>query len=150
MRPGPSLAIVLVALVCFGCSDGPPRRSVISSGPDGLRTFTWVDPSTPPACLAFGLVHPVSGLLRGDVDDPQEPVWLEGQAGTRLSVVWPAGFTVAFEPHAVLRDDGGRIVAAAGRSVELSQVDPLKHAGTFGDPYVAAGLLFNGCYPYLP
>ncbi len=144
-------AVVLVALILAGCSSGPTfTRSEIGTGPDGLRTFTWPSESDGGhrLCTLGAAVHPVSGVLRGDRDDSQEPVWLEGHAGTRLSIVWPAGFTVSFEPEAVLRDEAGTVAARAGTIVDLGQVDAMLHAGTFGDPYIAAGLLFDGCYPF--
>ena len=152
MRVRLNLTAFVLAAALAGCSfPQPAPRSVISTGPNGLRTFSWVTEvdGSPLVCPAFGLVHPVSGILRGDPDDRQEPIWLEGNAGTRLSVVWPAAFTVSFEPDVVLRDESGVVVASANDRVELGQVDAFAHAGTFGDPYIASGILFNGCYPFL-
>ncbi len=60
--------------------------------------------------------------------------------------VWPDGFTLLFDPQPVLRDERG-LVAREGEIVRLTQVDP-SSAGTFEDPYVASGLLFDGCYPF--
>lgn len=142
-----------MAAMLVGCAPSesvPP--GVIGIGPDGLRVFTWPteQDGAPLACPSYAVAHPVSGILRGDADDPQEPIWLEGQAGTRVSVVWPAGFTVSFEPDAVLRDERGRVVAMAGARAALSQVDAFGNTGTFGDPYIASGLLFDGCYPFGP
>ena len=147
------IAGLFAIAILVGCaSSHTAPRSVITTGPDRLRTFTWVteEDGGPVGCPAFAAAHPVSGVLRGDPNDPQEPVWLEGQAGTRLSIVWPAGFTVTFEPDGVLRDEKAAIVARAGDRVELGQVDALAKAGTFGDPYIASGLVFNGCYVYTP
>jgi hypothetical protein len=42
------------------------------------------------------------------------------------------------------------VVAQENGPVELSQVRPDEHRGTFEDPYIASGLLFHGCYAYLP
>ena len=64
--------------------------------------------------------------------------------------MWPAGFTVSFGPDAALRDERGRVVATAGANVELSQVDAFGNTGTFGDPYIASGILFDGCYIFAP
>lgn len=148
-----ALAILAAVAIVAGCSMfQPPTRSTISTDPDGLRTFTWASERDggPVLCTAAAALHPVSGIFRGDPNDPQEPVWLEGQAETRLSIVWPAGFTVTFEPEAVMRDEKAAIVARAGDRVELGQVDAFAKAGTFGDPYIASGLVFNGCYVYMP
>ena len=147
------LSGLVLAATLVGCAPSesvPP--GVIGTGPDRLRTFTWMTSldGGPVGCPAFAAAHPVSGILRGDADDPQEPIWLEGQAGTRLSIVWPAGFTASFEPDAVVRDERGVVVAVAGDSVELSQVDAFANTGTFGDPYIASGLVFDGCYTFEP
>jgi hypothetical protein len=64
-------------------------------------------------------------------------------------VVWPGGFTVRFEPTVTLIDDHGKAVASGGAKVTLDQVKPDSHAGTFEDPYIASGGLFDGCYPYI-
>jgi hypothetical protein len=143
---------LFVAVILAGCGLQEPEPSSSVSGGVPLRTFAWraEQDGGPVGCPAFAAAHPVSGVLRGDPNDPQEPVWLEGQSGTRLSIVWPAGFTASFEPGAVLRDEGGVIVAKAGDRVELGQVDAFEHAGTFGDPYLASGLVFHGCYGPLP
>jgi hypothetical protein len=147
------LTTIAFAFAVAGCSilQASPH-SVISTGPDGLRTFTWFTESNGMhfACAAFALVDPVRGTLHGDASDPQEPIWIENAAGRRLSVVWPAGFTVTFEPDAVLRDDRGTVMARANGPVKLDQVRPEDHAGSFEDPYIASGGLFQGCYPFLP
>jgi hypothetical protein len=146
--------LVVAGLVASmaGCSViHPTPHSTINTGPDGLRTFTWVSDvnRTPLLCNAAASVDPVDGILRGDPDDTLEPIWIEDAVGRRLSVVWPAGFTVTFEPAAVLRDDRGTVVARTDGPVELSQVSTQDHVGTFEDPYIASGILFNGCYWYL-
>jgi hypothetical protein len=97
-------------------------------------------------CTAAAAVNPVSGTLRGN-QGQLEPVWLEDVNGRRLSVVWPAGFTVRFEPEIVLYDERGVAVAAEGGVVRLGQVNLETAAGTYDDPYIAKGLAFNGCYP---
>ena len=88
----------------------------------------------------------VEGTLRGD-GFAQEPVWLEAADGRHLSVVWPQGFTVQFEPGAVLYDEKQQHFASAGEHVAFTQVAWDSAAGTFEDPYYAAGLLVGGCYP---
>ena len=152
MRRRAGLIAWLLIPILGGCAPSPSEPpGVIGIGADRLRTFTWPadQDGAPVACPAFAAAHPVSGILRGVAGDPQEPIWLEGQSGTRLSIVWPAGFTASFEPDAVLRDEGGDVVATAGARVELSQVDAFANTGTYGDPYVASGILFDGCYPFL-
>jgi hypothetical protein len=67
-----------------------------------------------------------------------------------MSIVWPEGFTVRFEPLAVLRDENGAIVARDDSSVTLGHVSLTEAAGTFDDPYIASGLVFDGCYISLP
>ncbi len=138
------------ALVIGGCGIVQPH-SVISTGPDGLRTFSVIRAidGTPVVCAAFGLANPVVGTLQGNPRVPHEPVWLLTDDGRRLSVVWPEGFTVRFEPEAVLYNDQGRAVSRQGARTELSQVSPGEHAGTFDDPYIASGILFNDCYVFL-
>ena len=147
-----ALSILVVVLVMIGgCSSAPPTRSVISTGQDRLRTFTVISEMNgdPVVCPAFGLEHPVVGTLRGDSAAPVEPIWLEGANGRRLSVVWPGGFAVRFDPTAALVNERGVVVAHAGDAVTLGQVRPDEHTGTFEDPYVASGIVFDGCYPYI-
>jgi hypothetical protein len=141
-----------VGIVSCGLFPEPrPAHSEILTGPDGLRTFTVVHEldGVPMACPAFGLVDPLVGTLAGDPNGPGEPVWLEGVDHQRLSVIWPEGFTVRFEPMAVLYDEAGNVVSRAGQSTELDQVRADAHAGTFEDPFVASGILFNGCYSFV-
>jgi len=154
MRPVRSLAAVVVstALAAALASCASPDRTqpgAIRIGEDGLRTWARDQSASEIACPAFAAEHPVSGVLRGDPSDTQESIWLEGQAGTRLSIVWPGGFRATFEPAIVLRDERGAVVAASGDTVELGQVDAFAHAGTYGDPYIASGILFDGCYPFV-
>ena len=139
---GAALPLV-VALLVAGCATHP----VVSTAADGLRTFAVIrnaDGSSPP-CAAFGLGDPVSGILRGQAGAP-EPVWLETGDGRRLSVVWPEGFTVRFEPEAVVMSDRGTVVGRAGDRITLDQTRPSDAAGTFADPYLASGLVFGDCY----
>lgn len=116
----------------------------IRTGEDGLRTFDWGAPFS--GCPAFAAVRPVTGTLRGG-EGEREPVWLEAADGRRLSIVWPAGYRVDFAPGATLYDERGMAVAREGDTVELGQVNVETAAGTYDDPYVAKGILFDGCYP---
>ncbi len=130
--------IVALAVDVASCADPAPSPS----GPQ-LRTFAWSDHVL---CNAAAAVSPVTGALEGDPADP-ELVWLRSDTGQRLSITWPAGFAVHFQPEAALYDDHGVVVARAGNTVKLTQVFIGAHAGTPEDPYLASGLLFAGCYP---
>ena len=88
-------------------------------------------------------------MLAGDPNDP-ERIWLLGgaPANPRVSVVWPQGFHVRFEPKAVLYNEKDVPVARAGDSVYFPQVNVETAKGTYDDPYFARGLgIFGGCYP---
>jgi hypothetical protein len=149
--------VVLVAgafaavLVAAGCGTPQQPQSEIQTGPDGLRTFTWTRETgdVPILCNASAAVDPVTGVLRGDPSASAQPVWLETGSGRRLSVIWPAGFSVRFEPLAELRNESGDAVARDGDRVRLSQVGAHDNAGTFEDPYIASGDVFGRCYPYI-
>lgn len=142
------LASAVVASVLLGCDFSGPR-SQITTAPDGLRTFTFITEfqGSPVACPAFGLVDPVHGTLEAQLGT-LEPVWLRAEDGRQLSVVWPAGYLVRFEPSAALYNELGEVVAREGQRVELSQTRWDEGAGTFEDPYIAQGLVFGGCYSY--
>ena len=141
--------LLVVALAVVACA---APRSSIATQTDGLRTFTGITEMNggPVACPAFGLTDPVTGTLQADASNTQESVWLQASDGRHLSVVWPRGFSVRFEPEAVLYDDQGKVVGRQGERIVLSQVRWTEHAGTYADPYIASGLLFNGCYPFFP
>jgi hypothetical protein len=117
-----------------------------------LRTFSVVRvvDGTPVSCAAFGVIDPVAGVLEGDAAASGDPVWLRTPDGRNVSVVWPAGLRVQFEPEATLYDDAGRAVGRAGQRLELDQVQPDSYAGTPEDPYIASGILFGTCYPFVP
>lgn len=89
----------------------------------------------------------MTGRLEGDPADPLEPVWLIDGDGRRLSIVWPEGFRVRFEPAATLYDAAGRVAARAGDIVTFGQVSRDEASGSVDDPYYAAGIVFDGCYP---
>lgn len=138
MRNGLATVAVVAALLT-GCSGG------ISSDGHGLRTFSWS--STNALCHADQPLPLVSGTLRTDPAQ-SDPVWLVDRAGNRLSVVWPAGFTVRFDPSpAVLFNERGEVVATDGSWVTLGHTRPSDAAGTFDDPYFASGGTLGGCYP---
>ncbi len=141
------LPLVLATLVT-ACG---PFRSTISTGPDGLRTFTpWTEVNGGPIlCNASAAIDPVIGTLRGRVG-AQEPVWIVTDDDHTLSIVWPAGFLAKFEPAAVLYNDRGERIAVEGDEVIFGQVSRASHAGSYVDPFIASGIVYNGCYPFAP
>ncbi len=136
-------AVVLAIAACAA------PHSVISTDASGLRTFSIVTvDDAPVVCTMPYYPDAVTGTLNGQVGE-QEPVWLDDSAGHRLSVVWPAGFTVKFEPAAAIYADDGRLVARQGEGLRLDQTRVGDASGTFDDPYIASGAVFNGCYPFV-
>lgn len=115
----------------------------ISTGAHGLRNFSW---NSNNACNADQPLPVVTGVLRADPGQV-DPVWLVDRVGNRLSVVWPAGFTILFDvAPAVLLNERGQAVATDGDWVTLGQTRASDSAGTFDDPYYASGLTLGGCY----
>ncbi len=108
-----------------------------------LRTFDW---TSGVLCDASAAVPPVAGelLASGEAGD-LAPIRLDDR--TEASIVWPRGFAVTLEPDLVLHDEHGQVVARAGDRVALPQVGLWTHAGTLDDPYMASGMVFDGCYP---
>ena len=143
------LLVLSAMLLVAGCA-AAPQRSVIRIQPDGLRTFTVIRQTrgVDVLCPAFAAVDPVSGELRGDPTVSPEKLWME-RDGQRISVVWPEGFSLRFEPDAGLYDEHGSRVGHEGDVVTLDQVNVADHRGTFDDPYIAQGIVFGGCYPFL-
>lgn len=140
------LPLVFAALAT-GCAQ---FRSTIVTGPDGLLTFT-AQPELNGQrilCTAGAAIEPVVGTLRGRVGAP-EPVWLVTANDEMLSVVWPAGFLVRFEPAPALYNDRGERIAIEGDEVALRQVSRTSHAGSYADPFIASGIVYNGCYPFV-
>jgi hypothetical protein len=121
--------------------------SVLACSPTSLRTFDVLEGvgGQPVACEAWGLVDPVRGTLHGEAG-ARESVWLAAADGRRLSIVWPEGFTVRFEPTTTLYNEHGLRLASEGADIELGQVRWDSAAGTYEDPYYATGILFGGCY----
>jgi len=144
MRRLATLAVtVLLAISATGCQ----QPGTISTGPDGLRTFA-TNPNV--ICNADAYLPGFSAVLAGDADDP-ERVWLVGANVApykpRISVVWPQGFHVRFEPDAVLYNEKDVPVARQGETVTFPQANNSKQAGTYADPYLAHGVVFDRCYP---
>jgi hypothetical protein len=144
-----AFALVSLAALCGGCGIAEDPRSEIATGADGLRTFTHIHArgGTAVACGAFALADPVHGTLQGAAE-AREPVWIETEDGRRLSGIWPPGFSVRFEPRAVLYNELGKPVAWADEPTELSQTRWDEATGTYEDPYVAHEGAYGGCYPY--
>jgi hypothetical protein len=130
-------ACFLLAITLTACTP----TGTISTQPDGLRTFTWYQDVL---CNLSRTIPGVAGVLRGE-QGAREPVWLEGPTGQHWSVVWPAGFTVAFVPDAELRNENGVRVVGDGGAVTLHQVH--RGTGTYDDPFIASGGSSLGCYP---
>jgi len=141
-----AVAILGVAVLVVACT----AHSVISTGPDGFRTFAVVrnPDGSSVACPAFARTNPVTGVLDGQAG-AHEPVWLRADDGRHLSVVWPEGFTLRFAPDAAIYTDRRTLVGRAGDRIVLGQSGYGDAAGTFDDPYFASGLVFGGCYPVL-
>jgi hypothetical protein len=145
-------ASIIVLLGCVvACGPSEPSVSQIEIGPDGLRTYTVVHERDGAAltCGAAAVEPHVTGSLAGDPGD-DERVWLADATGRRLSVIWPDGFRVTFEPLAVMHNETGRVVARAGDIVELLSVSPDSAEGSYRDPYIASCHLFGRVYVYLP
>lgn len=146
-------------------------NATVSEAPDtvsfALRTFPWrgSQDGSPVACDAVGIEDPVFGHLAGALPiTAPDPIWLEAPDGTHLSIVWPEGFTLEFEPTPVIYDETGAVVARLGDAV-MPQVSRHDAAGTYEDPYFASGILlagsftpddlssgiaYQGCFPRIP
>ena len=138
-------AALVLTIWLAACLTGCQPPGSIGTGADGLRTFA-TDPNV--ICNASALSNPFSGVLAGDSKDP-ERIWLEQVVllSGRVSVVWPQGFHVRFEPDAVLYNEKDSPVARQGQTVTFPQVKFSEHAGTYADPYLAHGIVFDRCYP---
>lgn len=138
------------ALSLTGCSFFQEARSRVVTGPDGLRTFTLAPRGDNVMCNAYASLDPLVGVLRAEPPGSREPVRLEVPDGHLVSIVWPEGFRVTFEPDVVLHDPQGDIVAREGNGVKLGQTPRDEATGTWDDPYIAHGLALGDCYPYTP
>ena len=138
VRFGLASVVVLSALVT-GCLGG------IGTDGHGLRTFSWN--ANQAVCNADQPIPVVVGALHTDPAQ-SESVWLVDRTGHHLSVVWPAGFAIRFDPSpAVLFNERGDVVATEGSWVTLGHTRPSDAAGTFDDPYFASEMTLGGCYP---
>jgi len=139
-----SIAVAIAAVLLAGCSAAPPLPSgamavptdqnvVPSAGTHILCSMNATDPPMPV----------VEGVLDGVSSDPTWPVWLRTDAGQRVYVRWPAGFSVRFDPTPTLLDESGAVFVHAGSPVSLnSGIDP--SLGTKDRPYQAVGTILTG------
>jgi hypothetical protein len=144
-----TVAGLLIAVSALACDFSRPRSQIVT-GPDGLRTFTWfteMPGGGPLLCTAAAAVDPVHGTFEGEAG-AREPVWLRDDDGRQLSVVWPAGFSARFEPLAALYNEHGVVVVRERQEVRLGQVSRGGASGAYDNPYLASGIVFDGCYPY--
>lgn len=132
-----SLVVIAVGTGAFLAWDSG-RIRIDSSG---LRTYNVREGGF---CNASNRLDWVSGVLEGD-PTMKDPIWLNDD-GREIHVIWPEGFTVVFNPDAVLYGRQGQIIAREGQGVVLRQTDPRSHTGTYEDPYFGTSVS-NGCYP---
>lgn len=150
MRRGGASLSLLVALTIAACG-AASLQSQIQTGPDGLRTFTLARGSDGALvlCPAYAVApHALEGTVEV-LAGAKEPIWLQADDGRHLSIVWPDGFTVRVVPDGALFNEKGVEVVHAGVRTELGQTRESDATGTYDDPYIAAGLLYGGCYPYV-
>jgi hypothetical protein len=101
--------------------------------------LTWTSENA--ACGGPG-AYPI-GSLEGSADNPDR-VWVATPDGRRVFLIWPHGFTVRFEPDAVLYGPSGVVIARAGDSIEILQEVPEQGASP-DDPMLVTWV--NGtCY----
>jgi hypothetical protein len=144
---------LLLGVVIAGCAAAPrqtPPPGVLIPGPILTFPFARAQDGVPVLCTLEAAANPVRGIFEGDQARSSQVAWLRAPDGREMSVAWPEGFTVRFEPDAALYDEKGRPVARHGQQVELPQENLEEHAGTLIDPYIADGLVFDGCYPFAP
>jgi hypothetical protein len=83
-----------------------------------LPTSGWV-PGDP------GRTALITGVVAGSASVDGGCVWLEGNAGQRLAVLWPKGYTATFGPVTVL-DADGEVIAREDQH--------LRAGGAYGTP----------------
>jgi hypothetical protein len=80
---------------------------------------------------------PPTGVLEGDPSDPEWPVWIQKDDGTRRYVVWPRDYSVRFDPDAALLDETGRPILLAGSPLDLAYLTTDPTPGTKDLPWIA-------------
>ena len=132
---------LLAFLALVGCSTIP--TSTIHPLGTPLPAYRSTIPSGTFLCGGGKFVPSLVGHLHGDPEDKQL-VWLVTDAGLRIDILWPPGFSVRFEPRLELLDDTGALVGISGQRLDIN-TDPSSHAGTVEDPFPANQ--FDGrCY----
>jgi hypothetical protein len=116
------------------------------------RLVLVTDPAVRPVdvCNLGAAVPPVSGQLQAGRDQSPDYIWLRGSDGVDRFLIWPSGFTVAFEPSITLDNEKGEVVARGGDQLTLTQVAQSAHSGTRADPYPAVGPIGQRCYESQP
>jgi hypothetical protein len=119
---------MFAAAVMTGCAgrveDFP--RSTFEVVEGAFRTFTVAHGPAyaPTTCADFLAEHPLRGILRGDVTDP-ERIWMETEGGRRVSVVWPHGFrAVPAEPDSSSSTIEGRSWRRSVSQSSSNRFDP--------------------------
>jgi hypothetical protein len=105
--------MMLVIAAIAGCAAVPrqtPPPGELIPGP--ILTFPWAAArdGIPILCNAAAAVEPVQGVFEGDPGRSSGVAWLRAADGRSLTVAWPEGFTVRFEPLAVLYNERGKEV----------------------------------------
>jgi hypothetical protein len=135
-------------LACAACAPPLPRAEISTDETTGLRTYERVlsagEPS--PLCHLGKRIDQLAGHLEADDDASVDPVRIRLADGRSVVIVWPKGFTIGFEPTAVLYDENSRPVAREGELIEFPQIGVHDQRGTYEDPYIASGFLFGRCY----
>lgn len=134
-----ALCLVVVAFVVGSALIWDAVR--IRTDATGLRTYSVNEKGF---CTLGNRLDWVSGVLDGD-PAMKDPIWLNDD-GREIHVIWPEGFTVVFNPDAVLYGREGQIIAKEGQGVVLRQTDPRSATGTFENPCFGTSVS-NGCYP---
>lgn len=129
-RPGVVVA-ALVTLALSGCgAPAPTSPPAPSATVVPLAAGEVALPTEPPIAVAPGVATACAGVgidmvLHGDAADPQV-VWLIGDIGPRVSVVWPTGYRARFDPSLEVLD--------ANDTVVLRDGDRVTGACVVGDP----------------
>lgn len=94
----------MLALVLAGCA-AAPRQTLppVSLIPGPILTFPWAREQV--GCPAFAAVDPLHGIFEGDPTRSSQAAWLRSPGGRELTVAWPEGFSLRFEPSAALYDE---------------------------------------------
>ena len=133
--------LAVVAVLATGCTSHAPLPSGAIHVPtdEGL-----VNAATSGILCVGSTVPPFVGILEGDSSDLAWPVSLRAEDGRRMYITWPRGFSVRFEPDAVLLDETGTPVLYAGSPFTFHGVAHDPSRGTRDEPYVADGAWETG------